>query len=154
LNDADAALPALSFAEQETVVGPIGNVEPEAGVQVTATEPSTRSEAETVNFATAPLLLVVEMVMSAGTLMVGGVLSTTVTLNEADAALPALSFTEHVTCVEPNANAEPDEGAHVGVREPSTASNAETVNVTAAPFALVASAVMPPGTVKTGGVLS
>jgi hypothetical protein len=48
LNDPEAELPALSVAEQETVVVPTGNVDPEAGEQLTGTEPSTRSEAEAV----------------------------------------------------------------------------------------------------------
>jgi hypothetical protein len=55
LNDPDAEFPALSMAEQDTLVVPTGNVEPEAGVQVTGTEPSTRSEAEAENVTTAPL---------------------------------------------------------------------------------------------------
>ena len=107
-----------------------------------------------MNFTTAPLAPVAGTVMSAGTVIVGGVLSATLTLNDADAGLPALSFTEQDTAVEPSANVEPGEGVHVGVKEPSTESKAETVKVTTAPFGPVASTVMSPGTVRTGGVLS
>ena len=39
----EAVLPAASEAEQLTVVVPRAKVEPEAGEQVTATEPLTRS---------------------------------------------------------------------------------------------------------------
>jgi len=75
LNDPDAMLPALSLAEQETEVVPGGNVEPEAGVHVTGTEPSTRSEAEAENVTTAPLGPVASTVLSAGTVTTGAVLS-------------------------------------------------------------------------------
>ena len=75
LNDADATLPALSAAEQITVVAPDGNVEPEVGVHATGTEPSTRSVAEAVNVTTAPLGLVACTVTSDGIDRVGGVLS-------------------------------------------------------------------------------
>jgi hypothetical protein len=150
LNDPDAELPALSFAEQDTVVVPNGNVEPEAGVQVTVTEPSTRSVAEAENFTTAPLELVAGAVISAGSCNFGGVLSTTVTLNEAEAVFPALSVTEHDTVVEPNANVEPDEGVQVGANGPSTRSEAEAVYVTTAPLGPVAFTVMSAGTVTTG----
>jgi hypothetical protein len=37
--------PAASFAWQDTVVAPTGNVDPEAGVQVVDTGPSTASVA-------------------------------------------------------------------------------------------------------------
>ena len=41
-----ALFPCASWAEQVTTVAPTGNVLPEAGVQLTATGPSTLSEAE------------------------------------------------------------------------------------------------------------
>jgi hypothetical protein len=92
--------------------------------------------------------------MLAGTVTTGGVLSCTTTLNDADPVLPALSVAEQVTFVEPKANVEPDEGVQVGVKEPSTRSEAEAVNVTTPPFGPVAFTVMLAGTVTTGGVLS
>jgi hypothetical protein len=75
LKEADPVLPDLSVAEHDTTVEPTGNVEPEAGVQVTDTEPSTESSAETVKVTTAPLGPVASTVMSAGTVTTGGVLS-------------------------------------------------------------------------------
>jgi hypothetical protein len=75
LNDAEPVLPALSVAEQVTLVEPIGKVEPEAGLQVTCTEPSTMSEAEAEKFTTAPTGPVALTVMSAGTVTTGAVLS-------------------------------------------------------------------------------
>jgi len=90
--------------------------------------------------------------ISDGSFNVGGVLSTTVTLKEAEPVLPALSVAEHATFVNPIANVEPEEGVQVGVNEPSTASNAEAVNATTAPSAPVASTVTLPGTVTTGAV--
>jgi len=74
LNDADALLPVLSVAEQVTVFVPTGKVEPEAGVQLTGTEPSTRSDAEAENVTTAPELAACT-VISDGTVTTGGVLS-------------------------------------------------------------------------------
>jgi hypothetical protein len=88
--------------------------------------------------------------MSDGSVSVG--LSTTFTLNEAEPVRPALSVAEQDTVVEPSANVEPDEGIQVGVKEPDTTSDAEAVNLTTAPLALVALTVMPAGTVTTGGV--
>jgi hypothetical protein len=152
LNDPDAVLPALSLAEQETEVVPGGNVEPEAGLHVTGTEPSTRSDAEALYFTTAPLELVACTVISAGSFNIGGVVSTTVTLKEAKPVLPALSLAVQATVVEPNANLEPDEGVQVGFKEPSTASEAETVNLTTAPPGPVASTVISAGTVTAGPV--
>jgi hypothetical protein len=102
----------------------------------------------------APPGLVACTVISDGTVNFGGVLSATVTLKEAEPTLPALSVTEHVTMAEPNMNVEPDEGVQVGVKEPSTTSNAEAVNVTTAPAGPVALTVMSAGTVTTGAVLS
>jgi hypothetical protein len=76
--------PALSVAEQVTLVVPNENVEPEAGEQVAGTEPSTTSEAEAENVTTAPLALVACTVMFDGSVNVGGVSSTTFTLNDAE----------------------------------------------------------------------
>jgi hypothetical protein len=154
LNDPDLELPALSVAEQDTLVVPAGNAEPEDGVHVTDTVPSTRSEAEAVNVTTAPLEPVAGTVISDGSVNSGGVLSTTITVNEPEAAFPALSVTEQATWVEPNTNVEPEAGLQLGVIAPSTASDAETLKVTTAPLAPVASTVISAGTVTTGTVLS
>ncbi len=53
-----AALPAASDEVQVTVVEPIGNSEPEAGVHVTATTPFTASTEVTVYVTTRPFAAV------------------------------------------------------------------------------------------------
>jgi hypothetical protein len=70
-----AVLPDESVAEQLTVVVPMGNVEPEAGVHVTGTEPSTSSVAVAVYVTTAPDALVASTVMLDGSERVGAVVS-------------------------------------------------------------------------------
>jgi hypothetical protein len=56
--------------------------------------------------------------------------------------------------VVPRPKVVPEAGAHVGVSEPSTTSVAEAANVTLAPEAPVASAVMLPGDETIGAVVS
>jgi hypothetical protein len=138
LNDAEPVLPALSVAEQVTFVDPIANVLREAGLQVGVIEPSTISEAEAVNVTTAPLGPVALTVMLAGTATTGGVFCSTVTEKVPVAVFSALSVAEQDTVVVPSGNVEPDAGVHVTGTEPSTRSDAEAVNVTTAPPALVA----------------
>jgi hypothetical protein len=154
LKEPVAVLPALSEAEQDTVVVSYENVEPEAGLQVTVTDPSTESEAETENVTAAPPEPVPWTVMFDGSCNFGGVLSATATLNEAEPVLPALSVTEQVTVVVSNANAEPDAGEQFGASGPSTLSTAEAVKLAIAPAGPAASRVISAGTVTTGGVLS
>src|SRR5205814_560127 len=80
------------------------------------------------------------------TMNAGGVVSRTVTVNVAEALLPAASCAAHATLVIPIANVVPDAGAHTVASLPSTLSVAVAANVTAAPFGPVASAVIGPGT--------
>lgn len=68
-----ASLPAPSSAEQLTVVSPMGKVLPEAGEQLTSTEPSLSSVATASNVIAAPEALVASSVMLAGRLSCGGV---------------------------------------------------------------------------------
>src|SRR5688572_7421462 len=143
-----------SVAEQLTVVIPRPNVEPEAGEQVTATVPATRSCAVAVNVTTAPAALVASTVMSAGRVRTGGVLSSTFTSNEPLVALARASVAEHFTTVVPMANVDPDGGAQTAEMSPSTTSVAVAANVVAAPAGPVASRNMVSGTVSTGGVVS
>src|SRR4051794_9426586 len=119
-------LPRESLEVQLTAVSPTGNNAPVAGEQVTATVPSTRSKAVGVAYVTgAPAGLVAVTVMSAGTpASVGGVVSVTVTVNEADAVLPLESVAVHVTVVAPSANVEPEGGRHETGTGPSTRSYA------------------------------
>lgn len=93
-----AVLPAASVAEQFTVVVVIPNVEPEAGVHVTGTGPSTLSVAVAVYVTTAPNGPVASAVIAEGSVNTGGVVSEgggleIVRLNMADAGdmFPALS---------------------------------------------------------------
>ncbi len=151
---ADPVLPAVSVAEQVTVVVPSGKVLPDAGVQTGVIEPSTVSVAVAVNVTTAPAELVASVVISAGTVTTGSVVSRTVTVKVADPVLPAVSVAEQVTVVVPSGKVLPDAGVQTGVIEPSTVSVAVAVNVTTAPAELVASATMFAGTVTTGSVVS
>ena len=120
-----ALLPAASVTEQSTVVVPSGNVEPEAGTHVTATEPSTKSLAEALKVAVAPPGPVASNRLSKGSVRLGGVVSTTVTVNVAVPVLPAPSVAEQVTDVGPRAKVEPDAGEQDGVSDPLTASEAD-----------------------------
>src|SRR4051812_10908146 len=79
---AAAALPRLSVAVQRTVVVPTPNRAPETGMHAAARLPSTRSSDVAGYVTLAPAADVAPMVMSAGTVTVGGVVSTTVTVNE------------------------------------------------------------------------
>src|SRR5215218_8907397 len=89
-------LPALSVAEQITVVGPRSNVDPEAGVQLVVTRVVTASLAETSKLTTAPSGEVASLAMSAGTLTTGAVVSSTVTTKELSPMFPAASLAEQV----------------------------------------------------------
>ena len=94
VNDFAEVLPAASLAVHVTVVAPIGNVEPEAGVHVGPLVTPTLSVAVTVNVTRAPEALVACTVIGDGTVIVGGVVSTTLTVLITSAAgLPAESET-------------------------------------------------------------
>ena len=67
--------PALSIAVQVTVVVPIGNKEPESGLQFVLREPLTLSDAEAVNVEVIPEDEGVETEMLDGTVTTGGVVS-------------------------------------------------------------------------------
>jgi hypothetical protein len=75
LNVFVALFPAASVAEQAMVVVPSGKVVPEAGAQVTAGVAGFVSVAVALKETTAPLAPVASTVMSAGTVMFGGVVS-------------------------------------------------------------------------------
>ena len=84
----------------------------------------------------------------------GIVVSTTVISNEAEPVFSAESVAVQVTVVVSIANVLPETGVHVAGSTPSTISNADALNVTAAPDPLVASSVMFSGTVSIGAVVS
>jgi hypothetical protein len=71
---------------------PIGNVEPEPGEQLTATEPSTISEADDgtcpAKETAAPEELVASAIKLEGTVTVGAVVSCTVTVKDPVPVLP------------------------------------------------------------------
>jgi hypothetical protein len=125
VNDPLVVRPTLSVAEQLTVVVPTGKVEPEAGVQVGVSAPSTGSVAVTVKLTTAPPAFVAATVMFAGVVSVGGVDSLTVTVNEFFPTLPVVSVAVQLTVVVPIGNVDPDAGVHVTGTEPSTGSVAD-----------------------------
>src|SRR5262245_41110044 len=125
LNDFVDVLLLASWAVQFTVVWPSGNVDPEAGVQVSTGAGSVSSVAVAVYVTTAPPGPVASRVMSAGTVITGGVVSAcgvTVTLNVACELLPRVSEAVQVTVVWPIGNVDPDAGLHVTGRLPSTMS--------------------------------
>jgi hypothetical protein len=154
LKEPDDVLPCASVDEHETVVVPTANVEPEAGLHVTAVEPSTMSVADAENATAAPAGLVASTVLFDGSVNTGAVVSETVMSNEPDDVLPCASVDEHVTVVVPTANVEPETLLHVTAAEPSTMSVADAENATAAPAGLVASAVLLDGSVNSGAVVS
>ena len=126
-------LSLLSVAEQVTVVGPSGKGTARCRIQVVVREPSTVSVAVAVNVTTAPAELVASVVISAGTVTTGAVVSTTVTVKVGVPVLSLLSVAEQVTVVTPSGKILPDAGVQGGVIEPSTVSVAVAVNVTTAP---------------------
>src|SRR5262245_45526542 len=87
-------------------------------------------------------------------LIAGGVVSTTVTLNDAEPLLPAASVAEHATRVVLSGKTVPLAGVHDAPRSPSTLSWALALKVTAAPDADTASRMIDDGTDTTGGVRS
>src|SRR3989304_3235465 len=154
INEPVDVFPAVSVAEQSTVVEPSGNVEPEAGEHDGATSPSTRSVAVAEYVTEAPDADVASAVISDGRLSVGPVVSTTFTVNEPVDVFPAASEAEQSTVVEPSGNVEPETGKHDGVMSPSTISVAVAEYVTEAPDADVASAVISDGRLSVGPVVS
>ena len=132
-------LPRVSEAVHVTVVVPIGKKLPDAGTQVTGRTPSTRSTAVGGGQVTNAPAPVPGTVMLPKPVITGGVVSTTMTWNEAEPVLLWESVAVQVTVVSTSGNMLPDAGAQVGVMLPSTMSNAVAVNVTTAPPGPVAS---------------
>lgn len=75
----------------------------------------------------APLALVAAVVMPAGKLSVGAVVSSTTTVALALLVLPAASVAVQVMVVLPKAKMLPEGGAQLGVNEPDTVSLAPAV---------------------------
>jgi hypothetical protein len=127
LNDADEVFPCVSVAEQLTVVVVIPNVDPDGGEQVTPTEPDTASLAVgLVNVTTAPEPDVASVVLLPGTpLITGPIVSTTLTVNDADELFPCESLALQVTVVLPRPNTAPDAGEQTKLATVSSGSLAE-----------------------------
>jgi hypothetical protein len=125
VNAADPVLPRVSLAVQVTVVAPSGNVDPLAGVQLTATTPSRVSVADALKVKAAPAELVASTLAFAGTVTAGPVVSATVTENDADPVLPRVSVVVHVTVVAPSGNVAPLAGVQLTATLPSIVSVAD-----------------------------
>src|SRR5688572_19943308 len=122
LNFAEPVLPAASVALHVTSVEPRPNVLPEAGTHVVGRLPLTMSNADAENVAVAPAGLVASVVMSAGTVTAGGVVSRTTTLKLPSAVLPELSVAVQSTVVVPSANVLPEGGSQTASTLGSTVS--------------------------------
>ena len=127
VNEALELFPCESLALQFTVVVVIAKVDPEAGEQLTVTEPDTRSFAVGfVNVTDAPEAEVASVVMFAGTLLITGpVVSTTLTWNEAELLFPCVSEALQVTVWSPTENVDPESGLQSELATPL-----ESLNVT------------------------
>src|SRR3989442_940577 len=108
-------LPALSVAEHVMVVLPTAKVVPEAGTQIDVSEPDTVSVALAVKATTAPLGPVASTRLGAVMVTTGGVVSATVTVKLAFAALPCVSVAVHVTVVSPMGKVAPEMGVQATV---------------------------------------
>jgi hypothetical protein len=114
VNEQLAVLPEVSVAVQFTVLVPLANVEPEAGVQ-------TRLSTEQLSLAVAAYVTLVFVqwpasafaTMLDGQAIDGAAESRTVTVNEQLRVLPELSVAVQVTVLVPLANVEPDDGTQL-----------------------------------------
>jgi hypothetical protein len=144
-----------SFAEHVTVVEPTAKVDPDCGEQAGVTL-ATASVAVTGPYVTGvPAGSPVVALIFPGVVITGGVVSTTLTVNVAGAdVLLDASVAVQETVVVPSGNVAPDALVHETAGAASTRSAAVAENETAAPAGPVASAVIGPGTVTSGGVVS
>src|SRR6266436_2540056 len=147
-------LPLASVARQVTEFVPSWKTEPEGGEQLTDTFVSQASVAVAVKRACAPFVPVHSSVRLVGQVIVGGVVSTTVTTKLQPLLLPVASTAEQTTGVLPKAKTEPDGGAQVAETFVSQASVAVAGKRTCAPLAPVHSSVRLVGQVIVGGVVS
>lgn len=124
LSDTGLLNSSASAAEQVTVVVPIGNVDPAAGLQVAfGSIPSSSATDGLVKVTTAPVELVASTVTSAGTFFRARSVSRTVTSKLAETGLSASSPSAavHVTVVVPIGNVEPEAGLQLTAgAEPSS----------------------------------
>jgi len=141
-------LPCVSVAVQVTVVVPIAKVDPESGEHEGVMLPSTASLAEAEKVTVLPAAESASRVMSPGVETDGLVVSWTVIWNWPVPVSPAAFVALHeTTVVVPSGKTSPELWSHVTT---AAGSLLVTVNVTTAPAADVASAVISDGTVTTG----
>ncbi len=128
VNVFEAKPPRVFVYEHVTVVVAMANVEPDAGLHVAGPgDGSTESVYVALNVTGAPEGDVASTVMLAGTLIVGRLLPTTVTMKLFVELFPAASVAVQFTVVGPIGNAEPETGEHVNVGVVVTLSVAVTV---------------------------
>jgi hypothetical protein len=116
-----------SVARHVTVVVPSAKIEPLGGVQVTARGPSMLSVAVDENVNGAPVVPVASTVAFAGTVTIGAVVSTTVTVKVFDEMFERLSAALQVTVVAPNGNVDPLAGVQLTATLPLTLSVADAL---------------------------
>ena len=139
-NAPELRCPRASVAVHEDLGVPEPDAWLRAGVQLTATSPSTASCAEAWNEATAPAADVASSSSAEGSVSSGAVVSRTETVKLDCTAFACASVAEHATAVSPSANVEPEAGVQLAASDPSTRSDAIGAKVTDAPLAEVASA--------------
>jgi hypothetical protein len=120
---------------------------PDGGEHPTLTLGSTESEADAEKETVAPPGPVAATVMLPGTVMVGAVVSSTVTSNVSDVSSSVLgSVAVHVTVVTPSENVVPEGGEHTtGTGSPLPSVAVGSVHECVAPAGDVASSVAFPG---------
>jgi hypothetical protein len=125
-NDPEDVLPEPSVAVQLTVVVPIAKAVPDGGTQATVT-PGALSAAVGVYVTTAVARPgSVDFVISAGTVIDGGSVSTTATQKDFEVKFPAMSIAVQMTSFGPIGNAAPD-GRAQSSETPGTLSAAVAV---------------------------
>jgi hypothetical protein len=154
LNEAVAVLPAPSVAVHETGVVPRPKVVPDPGLQPIDGAMPLLSMAAGEKVTAAPELLVASAVMSPGVGVNVGLPMSDTTTSKLACALLLPSLAAHVTGVVPIEKRLPDDGVHVAVIEPATASDALTsFHDTVAVVPVVAAVGLGSGS-KTGLVVS
>jgi hypothetical protein len=111
VKEQEALFPAASIALQFTVVGPFGNVEPEAGVQELLTPGQLSVAAAQLTTAEhCPASVPLVMLLHART---GASVSLMMTVNEHVAVRPDASVTVQLTVLVPTLNVEPEGGVQL-----------------------------------------
>jgi hypothetical protein len=152
VNEAELLFLPESSAVHVIVWGPRVRIDPDEGEQMTGTLPSTRSVAVgPENVAVAPEALVASSVWFAGTFVIVGAPSVTVTVKELLPVRLSLSGSVvQLTVVVPTANVDPEAGTQLTAGGWASSSVTVTLKVTTAPLGPVAPVVIGLGTTTTG----